>query len=97
DPVDVGRLHDERAFAISHEQSMERVVRWRGRGGMLCEQLLQTTCEIAFVPVRELALRTCEHGAEAVVIERLEQVVERLHVERAQRIRLVCRDEYERG
>ena len=81
-PVDLVRAHEKDASAGFDDEPLETL---RGRLQILNE-LEQASLEISVRAPLELLTGSPERLREPISIERLEQVVERVHVERAQRV-----------
>jgi hypothetical protein len=92
DPVDrVGR-HEHRAVSLAHHEAAHE----RPDGLLaLLEQVEQALLDRSRAVRAKVLLGPPQRRAEAVVVERLEQVVERVHLEGAQRVLVVGGDEHD--
>ena len=86
DPVDLVHPHEVDAAARLHDESLGRC---GGSGLMSLHHREQALAEIAgALPLEPLA-RAFERALEPQPVERLQQVVERVHLERLQRVLVV--------
>jgi hypothetical protein len=88
-PLDLGRAHEEHASAGFHHEPLERV---SGRLQSM-HQLQEPPFQFAIGPALQLRPRARQGILEAIAIERLEQVVQRVHLERAERVSVERGDE----
>ena len=89
DPVDLVGAQEEDAAAGLHDQAIEL----RRLGLDVVDEREQAAAEIAGAAALERLARVLQRLAEALLAERLQQVVERVHLEGAQRVLVVGGDE----
>ena len=92
DPVDVVGAEEEHAAARLDDQAIQ-LRRFRLD---VVDEREQPAPEVAGASAFELGARMRERLLETIAAERLEQVVERVHFERAQRVLVVGGDEDDR-
>ena len=94
-PVDVGNAHDNHPIPVRNGDP----IRPRGRGTAVVAQSLECREDLARIGSVALLMHAGVHAlqgrGQALVVDRLQEVVDRVNLERADRVVIECGDEHD--